>query len=175
MAQLEPRGQRLAEAADAECLCGVVPGADQMDPALARGGHRALGEFAGEQRIGAGDGGVGDVVGPGAGHDRQPAHERRTGVEQERLAVGDGGDAGEQLGGGQAGAGGIPRRGRAARVLAVLVGLGRFVAGEPVGGPVEPSVAMKPIGWPRCSANGVRCSAPSSAPSACASRALLPS
>ncbi len=102
MAQAEAFGEMLPERVDAERLGGVVPGGDQVDARLARERHGALGGLAGEQRVGARGGCVGDEVGAGAGHDRQAPDARRPGVEHERQAFGDRFDAREQLLGGEA-------------------------------------------------------------------------
>ena len=69
-AQAEALGEVLAEALDAEGLGGVVAGGDEVQARLARLRHHALGGLAGEERVRAGGGGLGEVVGAGARDDR---------------------------------------------------------------------------------------------------------
>src|SRR5205085_8860753 len=66
VADAEALGQALTEGPHAKGLGRVVAGGEEVDPGLARAGHRAFGGLAGDEGVEAGGDGVLEMVGPGA-------------------------------------------------------------------------------------------------------------
>jgi hypothetical protein len=90
--EAEALGQMLSQGLDAKRLGGVVAGGDDVQGELAGDGHDALGGFAGEERLGAGIGGLGHVVGAAAADDPEAGDGVGAGALDERGLAGDRGD-----------------------------------------------------------------------------------
>src|SRR5919204_5815412 len=92
---LEPEsiGDDLAEPAYSERLGRVVAGGDEVDPSLAGIAHRLLGRLTGYQRVQPERRRLLERARPGAADDPDAADRVRPGVEDERLAPDQRGNA----------------------------------------------------------------------------------
>src|SRR6266508_4128201 len=96
MLRPESLGHQLSKPPDSKGLGCVMPRADEVEPSLARVGHRMLGRLAREECVEPELGGALNLRGTGSGDDANRAHDLGPGVENEWLAVEELGDAAKQ-------------------------------------------------------------------------------